>query len=324
MSLLEIELGDVLLAKKRIDPYIRNTPLYYSVYLSNAFKKNVFLKLENHQVTGSFKIRGVLNKLLKNKDSLRGRDLITVSMGNHAIAVVYASKMLNFDHLIIVPKSITPLKMRRLKKSGGRIRIYGENYDEAERYARKLEKEDDYIFISPYNDIDMIEGAGTIAIEIMNTNPSIDTIIVPIGGGGLISGVALTTKKFSNKVKVVGVQSEASPAMYESIKKGEIVSVKLKHSIAEGLHGNIEKNSITFEFVKKYVDEILLVSERDIRWAIRELYESEGIIVEGAAAVTLAALKRHLKLFNSSNICLLLSGGNIDPSHLIEAINFGD
>ncbi len=315
---MDISVKDVYEARARIRKYTRKTPLFYSHTLSSIYGAEVYLKLENFQVTGSFKVRGVFNKLLKHLDKYRHKVIITASMGNHAIALSYASRILGLKSIIVVPSNITKIKKRRIENYGGEILIYGKDYDEAEHYARKLSEEKNYVYVSPYNDIDMIEGNATISLEVIEENPNIDTLLVPVGGGGLISGISFLAKNFSNQIRVLGVQSEASPAMYESVKRGKIVKVNLYPSIAEGLHGNIEEDSITFEFVKRFVDEILLVSEEDIKIAIKTLYELEGIIVEGAAAVTLAALKRYKEKFMNSHVCLVLSGGNIDPKHFIE------
>lgn len=310
-----LSLSDIYSTKKLIEKYIRVTPLYYSKVLSDKFNAEIYLKLENQQVTGSFKIRGVLSKILRNF-SIKRKKIVTCSMGNHAIAISYASRLLGIDAKIIMPESATSFKKERVKAYGTSLEIYGANYDEAESYALELSRDKKFIFISPYNDLDVIIGQATIGLEIIEQNPDLDAIIVPVGGGGLISGISYVVKKISSKTKVIGVQSESSPAMYESIKAGKIVKVNLKPSIAEGLHGNIEENSITFDFVKKYVDDILIVKESDIMEAIKKMYYLEGLLVEGAAAVTLAALERYIGSFRGMRVCLVLSGGNIDPEHL--------
>lgn len=313
-----LSLINVIKARNRIGRFIRRTPLYASDFLSSRYKARVYLKLENQQVTGSFKIRGAINKILKHRNVLSGRKLLTVSTGNHAIAVAHASRILGIESLIIVPENITKIKRMRIEAAGGKVLVMGKDYDEAERYAKEMLGSGSYLFLSPYNDPDIIEATATIGLEILEDEPDTDVIIVPVGGGGLISGISFIAKNLKKEIKVYGVQSEASPAMYESFKKGRIVKVSLAPSIAEGLYGNIEESSITFDFVKKYVDDILLVSEREIKEAIRELYFSEGILAEGAAAITLAALKRYGELFENKKVCLVISGGNIDPEHFIE------
>ncbi len=315
---LNLSLRNVYFSRKLIEEFIRRTPLYYSGIFSDIMDASVYFKLENLQVTGSFKIRGVLNKFLRNLDFLRNKKIVTCSMGNHALAVSYASKLLNLSATVIMPIDAMEFKKERVRAFGANLVIHGNNYDDAESYALSISKKDDYVFVSPYNDIDIILGQATIGLEIMEQKPDTGVIIVPIGGGGLISGISYAVKTISPETKVIGVQSEASPSMYESIKAGKIVKAHLKPSLAEGLHGNIEEGSITFNFVKKYVDEILLVSEDDLRDAIRDLYYKEGILIEGAAAVTLAALKKYADKFRKKKVCLVLSGGNIDPKHIKE------
>ncbi len=313
-----ISLWDVFYTRELIKKFIRVTPIHCSSILSSKYNASIYLKLENQQVTGSFKIRGALSKLIRNLNKIRDKEILTVSMGNHALAIAYASKLLGLKAKIIMPRNATSFKKQRVKAYGVNLEIHGDNYDEAEAYALNLSRDEKYYFVSPYNDIDIILGQATLGLEIIEQNPYLDAIIVPVGGGGLISGISFVIKNISPRINVIGVQSEASPAMYESIRAGRIINVSLKPSIAEGLHGNIEHGSITFDFVKKYIDEILLVSEEDIKESIRELYYEEGILLEGAAAVTLAALKRYIRKFRDKRVCLVFSGGNIDPEHMLE------
>jgi len=306
---------EIFLAEKKISRFDYKTPLQYANYLSKKFNGNIYLKCENYQVTGSFKVRGVFNKLLKLKQEGFSGNVLTVSTGNHGLAVAYASKILGLDSTIVLPKNVIGYKLERIKSFGSRIIFFGSNYDEAEKYARSLVKEG-FAFVSPYNDFDIIAGQGTVGLEIAMDLPNVEMVIVPVGGGGLISGIAGFLKETLGRVKVIGVQSEASAPMYHSIRAGKIVKVELKPSIADGLHGNIEENSITFDLVKRYVDDIVVVREKTIIEAMRMLYRYEGKIVEGSAAVTLAALLEEKVDVKGSNIVLVLSGGNIDESHL--------
>ena len=316
-----ISLKNVFQAYFKIKNYVRKTPLDFSPILSNVAKANVFLKLENYQVTGSFKIRGALNKIIKNLNRAKKRGVITASTGNHGLAVAYASKIFNVKSKIIVATNVSKVKLNKIKQYGSEIVFHGKDYDEAEEYAKKLAEQESLIYISPYNDLDIIEANATIALETFTDNPDIDTFIVPIGGGGLISGIAFLSKKVSKDIGVIGVQSENSPAMYESIKKGKIVKVPLKPSLADGLHGNVEENSITFDFVQKYVDEIILVSEEDIRQAIKFSLEKLGILIEGSAAVTIASILNKKWKSSGKNVCLIISGGNIDIQYVKEVLS---
>ena len=316
-----LTLKDIFQANFRIKNYIRKTPLDFSPILSDISGVNVFLKLENYQVTGSFKIRGVFNKILKNLDHAKERGVVTASTGNHGLAVAYASKIFNVKSKIVVATNVSKVKLNKIKQYGPEIVFHGKDYDEAEEYAEKLAEQENLIYISPYNDLDIIEANATIALETFTDNLDIDTFIVPVGGGGLISGIAFFSKKVSKDIGVIGVQSENSPAMYESIKRGKIVRVPLKPSLADGLHGNIEENSITFDFVQKYVDEIILVSEEDIKQAIKFSLEKLGILIEGSAAVTIASILNKKWKSSGKNVCLIISGGNIDIQYVKEVLS---
>ncbi len=319
-----LTLKDVFQAYFRIKNYVRKTPLDFSSILSDILGKNVFLKFENYQVTGSFKVRGAFNKIVKNIDRVKRRGIITASTGNHGLAVAYASKNFNVKSKIVVPTNVAKVKLNKIKQYGSEIIFYGKDYDEAEKYAKKLAEQENIIYISPYNDLDIIEGNATIAFETFTDNPNIDTFIVPVGGGGLISGIAFFSKIVSKDIKVIGVQSENSPSMYESIKAGKLVRVSLKPSLADGLHGNIETGSITFDFVKKYVDEIILVSEEDIKQAIKFSLEKLGLLIEGSAAVTIASILNKEKELLGNNVCLIISGGNIDIDKIKSILFSGD
>ena len=314
-----ISLKDVFRAYNRIYQFVWKTPLIFSDYLSKIVNREVFLKLENYQVTGSFKVRGAFNKMLKYIEAVQRNGVITASMGNHGLAVAYAAKILKVNAHVVVPRNAPKSKIEKMRIFNSRIIFHGENYDDAEVYARKLAVDKNLMYISPYNDLDVIEGNATIGLEIMLQNPEIDFFIVPVGGGGLISGISLFLKMTNPEVRIIGAQSDASPAMYESLRQGRIVKVPLRPSIADGLHGNIEENSITFDFVRKYVDDIVLVTEEEIRKAIKLLYEKVGILVEGSAAVTVAALLKYKDMIRGKT-CLILSGGNVDPSLLASII----
>lgn len=307
-------------AQNRIKKIIRKTPLEYSSYYSRSVNAEVYLKLENIQLTGSFKIRGALNRMFKLSSKEKKKGVVTASAGNHAQGVAYGAKLLGVKATIIVPKTTPKTKIKAIKRYGVNLKVFGEDFDKAEAKAHELEKSTGMIFISPYNDLDVIAGQGTIALEILKEKPDINMIIVPIGGGGLISGIAIAAKSINPKIKITGVQSTSSPCMYESIKAGKIIRAKLKPSIAEGIHANIEKDSITFDFVKKHVDKILLVNESEIKKAIKFLLENHHQIAEGAGAVGLAALLKYKKQFKKRKIAVVISGSNIDMGLLKKII----
>ena len=306
-------IGEIRDARRRIGGVVRKTPLIYSQFFSEVAGGDVYLKLENLQVTGAFKIRGALYKMLKLTDEERRRGVVAASSGNHAQGVAYAARMLGIKALIIVPKNTPKVKIDAIKSYGVELMVHGDYYDEAEAKAREFEREAGMVYVSPYNDADVIAGQGTIGLEILEELPDADVIIAPVGGGGLISGVAIAAKSINPEIGVIGVQSFASPVMYECIKAGKIIKVEnLGESIAEGLHGGIEDGSITFDIVREYVDEILLVGEDEIKEAIRLFLEHHHQVAEGSGAVGLAALLRYKGRFANRKTVVIVSGGNID------------
>jgi threonine dehydratase len=312
--LISLEFKDIYLAQRRIRDIVRRTPLEPSPFFSEACGGEVYLKLENLQLTGSFKIRGALNKMLQLSPEERKRGVVTASAGNHAQGIGYGAKMLGIEATIIVPRNTPKTKVEAIRRYGVDLILHGENYDEAEKKARELERELSKVYVSPYNDYDIIAGQGTVGLEMWEEKNDLEVILVPVGGGGLISGVALALKSLNPDIEIIGVQSRASPVMYESIRQGRIVEIPLGESIAEGLHGGIEEGSVTFDLVKVLVDDIILVEEEDIGAAIALLLEHHHQVAEGAGAVGLAALMTDDKRFAGRRIGVVISGGNIDIS----------
>ena len=307
-----ISLIDVKDARETIRNLVKRTPLVRSQSLSDFCEGQVYLKLENLQITNSFKIRGALNKMLHLNIEKMKQGVVTASAGNHALAVAIAAERLNIPVKIIVPENMSKVKIGKIRKHNVEPILYGEIYDEAEQKAIELARKDRLIYISPYNDQFVIAGQGTIGLEILEDLPDVDTIIVPVGGGGLISGISLVIKTVKPTVKILGVQSEASPAMYESLKAGEIVDVEMKESIADGLFGGIEKGSLTFEIVRNYVDELLLCKEETIKRAICLLWAKEKQVSEGAGAAAIAPIIENKRMFTAKTVVAVISGGNIE------------
>ncbi len=307
-----ISFDEIKIAQDRINGIIIKTPLEKSDFYSKIAECEVYMKLENMQVTNSFKIRGALNKMLKLNDEEKKNGILAISSGNHAQGIGYGARFLNVKATVIVPENTPKIKIDAIKKYNVDLKIIGKDYFEAEIIAREFEKITGMTYISPYNDADVIAGQGTIGLEILNDNPEIDTIIAPVGGGGLISGVAIAVKSINPKIKIIGVQSYASPIMYESVKAGKIIEMEVKESIAEGLHGGIEKDTITFELIRKYVDNILLVSEDEIKNAIRLFMAHRNQLIEGSGAVGLAALLKYKNEFKNRKVAVIISGGNLD------------
>jgi threonine dehydratase len=306
-----INLQDIQDARKAIAPFVKCTPLTRSQFLSKLCGGDVWLKLENLQVTNSFKPRGAFNRLLHLSAEERG-GIITASAGNHGHAVAYAAQKLEFPAKIVAPKTTPKIKIDAIKEYGADLVLFGDIYDEAEQQAKKLALKDGYAYISPYNDELTIAGHGTVGLEIIEALPNVDVVIVPVGGGGLISGLSIAVKSIKPSVQVIGVQSEASPVMYESFRVGRIVEARNAVTIAEGLSGGIEEDSITFKIVHEYVDEMLLVREETIRRAVYLLWTWEKQVAEGSGAAAIAPIMENKSLFADKTVVAVITGGNID------------
>jgi len=307
-----VDLQDIRNAREAIGIFVKQTPLAHSHFFSDLCRGEVYLKLENLQVTNSFKIRGALNRMLHLSAEEKSRGIITASAGNHAQAVAFAAQKLNFSAKIVLPKNTPKIKIDKIKRYNVELILYGDIYDEAEEKAKELAKKERLKYISPYNDELIIAGHGTIGLEILETLPNVDVVIVPVGGGGLISGISIAIKSIKPSVQIIGVQSEASPVMYESLKAGKIVDVEMRESIAEGLFGGIEKGSITFNLVQKYVDDLLLVKEETIKKAIYLLWTREKQVVEGSGAAAIAPMIENKDLFAGKTTVAVITGGNIE------------
>jgi threonine dehydratase len=311
-----MQLLDFYGARRRISHLVRETPLEFSPFLSKVCGGEVWLKLENQQLNGSFKARGALNKILQLSDEERKRGIVAASSGNHAQGVGYASKMLGINATIVVPGNTPSVKIEAIRRFGVELVVHGEEYMDAERLAREMEQEGGMTFVSPYNDLEVIAGQGTIGLEMMETMPDLEAVLVPVGGGGLIAGVGCAVKAIDDAVEVIGVQSVASPVMCESIKQGRIVEMELEDSVAEALHGGIEEGSVTFDMCQEYVDDFILVQEEAIVKAIATLLALQHQIVEGAGAVGVAALMENPERFRGRKTGVVITGTNIDEELL--------
>jgi threonine dehydratase len=278
------------------------------------------LKLENQQHTGSFKVRGAFNKLLQLSEEDRRNGIVAASSGNHAQGLGYAGNHLGVEATIVVPSHTPNVKVEAIKRYGVDLIVHGGEYMDAERLARRMEREQEKTFVSGYNDIQIIEGQGTIGLEMLESDPELDIILVPAGGGGLISGVVSAVKGVDKHIEVIGVQSMSSPVICESIKQGRIVDMELGDSVAEGLHGGIEEGSVTFEMCKDYVDDFILVQENTIIEAIAHHLHLDHQVVEGAGAVGAAAILENPNRFKGRNVGVVVSGGNIDKELLRQVL----
>jgi threonine dehydratase len=304
-----ITLNHIEAAHGRIHKAVHRTPLEYSPRLSKALSKAVFLKLECFQTTGSFKLRGAMAKLSALDEAQKARGILTVSAGNHGLAVAHCAEALCLDATIVVPESASRAKVEAIRGYHVTLIEGGANYDEAERLARQMEQETAKTFVSPYNDAEVIAGQGTIALEILEDAPQIDAMIVPVGGGGLLAGIALAAKARNPKIKIYGAEPFATPSMSEALRAGRIVEIEEDETLADGLAGNIEPGSITFPLIQELVDGMILVSEAEIARALARFARHEHIMIEGSAAVALAALND--PGVAGQQVAVVVSGRNI-------------
>ncbi|NHI91718.1 MAG: threonine ammonia-lyase [Candidatus Lokiarchaeota archaeon] len=303
-------LEKVLIAKKKFGDFIHETPLEYNTTFSKISNNDVYLKLENLQKTGSFKIRGALNKINSLNQKEKKSGVITASAGNHGQGVALAATINNIASTVVLPEGTAIIKIEAIENYGANVIIHGKNYDEAYQHARKIQEEKGLIFVHAFNDPEIIIGQGTIGFEIMEQLPETDVIVVPIGGGGLISGIGSYCKAFKPGIRIIGAESKGSPSMYQSIKKNKIIELKEIDTIADGIA--IKKpGDITFSIIKEIVDEILLVDDDEVANAILMLMERAKIVTEGAGAVSLAATLDKLDVKNKK-VVVVISGGNID------------
>jgi threonine dehydratase len=285
-----------------------------SQYLSDLCGSDAYLKLENLQVTNSFKIRGALNRMMSLTAEEKARGVVAASSGNHAQAVAIGAEKLNLSATVVVPETTPKIKVEKIRKHKVELILHGAMYDYAEQYARKLAREKGATFVSSYNDPLVVAGQGTVGLEILEDLPTVDSIIVPVGGGSVLSGVAVAAKSIKPDIEILGVQPETVAAMYYSLKAGKIINMEMKPTIADGLDGNIEQGCITLEIIQRYVNEILLFNEDTIRKMIRLLWEKERQVVEGSGAISIAPIVETPKRFTGKQTVAVITGGNIDDA----------
>lgn len=308
----------ILKARERIKDKIKYTP----VVSLRTIGDDAYIKMESLQVTGSFKIRGALNKILTLSDEELKRGVIACSAGNHAQGVAKSARDLGVKSVICIPTYAPISKIEATKRLGAEVVLVPTTFDDAKQRAYELEKEKGYTFIHPFNDEEVIAGQGTIGIEIMEQLPLVDIVVVPIGGGGLISGIALAIKSINPKVKVVGVQASTSGSMYQSLKEDKVITLSSSRTIADGIAVKTP-GDLCFDIVKEYVDDVVLVSEGEISGAILALMEDEKIVSEGAAAAAVAALMYNKFDSKGKKVLCVLSGGNIDVQRISKVIEKG-
>jgi threonine dehydratase len=305
-----VGLADVRAAAERIRPFVVRTPLERSRELSALRGVEVWLKFECFQTTGSFKLRGALNALLTMSEHERHNGVVTASAGNHGLGVARAAAVLGVPATVVVPETASAVKVAALRQSGAQLLLCGTTYDDAESAAIGLATDRGLPFVSGYNDAAVVAGGGTIALEILEDLPSAQTMLVPAGGGGLIGGVGVAAHGLDPQIAIYGAQSVASPALHAALQAGTRVSVEVQPSLADGLSGNVEPGSITLDLLKEHVREVVLVEEADIADAMRWLLEHERVLVEGSAAVGVAALLRQ-RFTPVETTVIVLTGRNV-------------
>ena len=305
-----VTLDDVLAARRRIAHAIRTTPLTPSHALSKASGADVLLKAELSQVTSSFKARGALNAVLQVGPDTRL--IVTASAGNHGRAIAWAAEQAGYRAIVFTPRDAPRTKVEPIVAHGAELRADAANYEEAEHQAKTFAATHGATFISPYNHPHVIAGTGTIALELLEEDHSIDTIVVPIGGGGLISGIAVAMKGVRPSARVIGVEVEASCAFSAAAAAGRIVPIQVGRTIADGLGGNVDPETITWPLIRDLVDRIVVVPESDVLAAMRLLAAAEDMKAEGAGATAVAALLADTDAFRGRRVAVVVTGGNID------------
>lgn len=315
-----LTLKDILEARKRIEDICINTRLIYSTEYSKETGNEVYIKPENLQVTGAFKLRGALNKVSKLCDEKKKRGLIASSAGNHAQGVAYAASKLGIEATIVMPETTPLIKVQATKNYGAKVVLKGKVYDEAYEEAKRLERENGYTFVHPFDDVDVMAGQGTIALEILEELKEVDAIVVPIGGGGLISGIAVAAKAINPNIKVIGVQAEGANPMKCSFEQGKRICAESIDTIADGAAVK-NPGELTFKIISKYVDDIVTVSDQELMEAVYILLEKHKLVAEATGAMSLAALSK-LK-FNGKKVVSIISGGNIDVVTMAALLDHG-
>ena len=305
---------DVYRAQRRLATRIAKTPLLQSSWLSSIADGHVCLKIESANPTGSFKIRGALNAALKLSEGIDSDTptIVTASAGNHGRAMALAAEELGLSLVVFTPKSAPEVKTNAIRRHGAVLHAECEDYDAAEQQARAFAGAEGGVYVSPYNNADVIAGAATIALELIDVMPQFDVVVVPLGGGGLASGIGLALKAVAPRVTVVGVEAEASTPFTLSLEAGRITEVTPRPSVADGLVGNLEPGTITFPLVKQVVDYVVTVSEDEIARAMKGLATEERLIVEGAGAVATAAIMAGKASAPGQRVISIVSGGNVD------------
>jgi threonine ammonia-lyase len=311
-------ISDIYAAAKQLEGIVRKTPLIYSDFFSDISGNATYLKLENLQTTGAFKLRGAYNRISMLTDEEKARGVITASAGNHAQGVAYAAQKLGVRAVICMPATTPILKVEATRALGAAVILHGNGFDDAYTHSLELQKKNGYVYIHPFNDRDVIVGQGTIALEVIDALKDVDAILVPIGGGGLASGISFAAKLVNPQIKIIGVEPENAACMKAALSCGRTITLPSADTVADGCAVRTA-GKLTLAFCRRYLDEIITVSEMDIMSALLSLIEKHKLIAEGAGVLSLAALgKLHMK---GKKVAVLISGGNIDISTISALIS---
>ena len=315
-----MKLQDFTTAREHLQKLLLPTHLIYSPIFSEESGNQIYIKPENLQKTGAFKIRGAYNKINKLTEEEKKRGVIASSAGNHAQGVAYAARELGIKAVIVMPKTTPLIKVQSTKKYGAEVVLYGDVYDDAYQKAKELEAQEGYVFVHPFDDIDVLEGQGTIALEILEEMPDAEVIVVPIGGGGLISGIAAATKMIKPDIKIIGVEPSGAASATEALKKNKVVTLPEANTIADGTAVK-RIGDLTFNCIKQYVDEVVTVDDYELTEAFLLLAEKHKIIAENSGILPLAALKKLTE--RGKKVVPVVSGGNIDVLMISSMIGKG-
>ena len=315
-----MKLQDFTTAREHLQKVLLPTHLIYSPIFSEESGNQIYIKPENLQKTGAFKIRGAYNKINKLTEEEKKRGVIASSAGNHAQGVAYAARELGIKAVIVMPKTTPLIKVQSTKKYGAEVVLYGDVYDDAYQKAKELEAQEGYVFVHPFDDIDVLEGQGTIALEILEEMPDAEVIVVPIGGGGLISGIAAAAKMIKPDIKIIGVEPSGAASATEALIKNKVVTLPEANTIADGTAVK-RIGDLTFNCIKQYVDEVVTVDDYELTEAFLLLAEKHKIIAENSGILPLAALKKLTE--RGKKVVPVVSGGNIDVLMISSMINKG-
>ncbi len=316
-----MQIRDVWEAKKRISSIINRTPVIQSTILSEISDRNVYLKLENVHEVGAFKVRGAANKILSLSKEEKKRGVATYSTGNHGMAVAYVAKKLGIDAVVCISNRVPKAKVDSLKRLGAQIEIVGDSQDAAGVHCYQLEKEKGLTVIEPFDDPHVIAGQGTIGLELLEDLPNITDVIVPLSGGGLLSGIGLALKSNDRTIRVTGVSMEKSAVMYESLQAGKPIMMEESETLADSLLGGIGlDNQYTFQMVQQYMDDVVLIPEEKIAYSMAFMMDKHRMIMEGAAATGVAAILDGKIPHQKGDVAIIISGQNVDLSVLLTLI----